>query len=707
MINVFQTHPRYRVFKLLVGVLQTISVSVLSLYVSTVFANTIPDIFTDPQVGNLRTYENSFNQTELIDPMSGQLTLQYKDIVIPGNNGLDLIATRTYKSLQSHHSAGNVTTSGGIAVLLHGVAYDARPWASALGAGWDMHFGRIYTSRLEGTQQADCRRGEAFGIVNPVLEHADGSRHTMYNATGNDYAFISKERWVMKCEANGKVLVYSPNGLTYTFGYFTQKTFGDNQGGSYAAYHATEISDLNGNKIRIDYHQSTNQGLIHKAYFEGQESKGIEFTYIEQGKPGKYLLSQISANGQTWQYSYAASPRTENDFYFLTQAKPPVGNAFEFAYNVGSESPGAHTLTGITTPGGATVRYNYGYMTWDFIRVGGSLVASVTSAVITNKTVSGSGTANGSWVFAYDTNEIESATTITNPDLSKIEYRYFAKRQSAGEVGVWALGLMRSKKYLDPNNQILRHEEYSWAKQEISNQNVWRDLNTKDDYVYFPLLTQKKITQDQKTYTTTQSNFSDYGQASTITESGTENRTTQLTYQNLTNLTVGQWKLNLIKTQTTSNVQGQKTFNYDDIGQLISSDIYGVTEHFTRCSNGETALHTNPNGNKTQYDCNAYQNGIPKVERLAHGSADEVVITRAVNHTGTLESETRNSKITRYTYDNLNRIVGIHTPRTDDSNISIAWNAAGTQRTLTRGTYTHLQTFDGLGRLIANKDEPD
>ncbi len=259
-------------------------------------AVTLPDYCSTPEYDPFRSYDNSVG-TEIIDPFSGSLSLVHQDLVIPGNNGLDLIATRSYRSLQSRQTAPN---------------YDYKPWASPLGAGWDMHFGRLLTGKRLGSTQANCRTpGDAR--FNPVLELPNGTRKMFYNATGSDYAFISKDRWIMKCETNGAVLVHSPDGLTYKFGYFTLNTYGSGYGG-YPAYHVTEIYDLNNNTIVVEYDTATAQAKINRAYFSGQPTSGITFNY-DQPKAGRYRLRSITANGQTWEYHYKAAEPAALNFY--------------------------------------------------------------------------------------------------------------------------------------------------------------------------------------------------------------------------------------------------------------------------------------------------------------------------------------------------------------------------------------------------------
>jgi len=54
----------------------------------------IPDFYSEPGLNKGRAYENGLGN-EAIDPFSGGLLLQYQDLVLPGNGGLDIVVNRT------------------------------------------------------------------------------------------------------------------------------------------------------------------------------------------------------------------------------------------------------------------------------------------------------------------------------------------------------------------------------------------------------------------------------------------------------------------------------------------------------------------------------------------------------------------------------------------------------------------------------------
>lgn len=84
------------------------------------------------------------------------------------------------------------------------------------------------------------------------------------------------------------------------------------------------------------------------------------------------------------------------------------------------------------------------------------------------------------------------------------------------------------------------------------------------------------------------------------------------------------------------------------------------------------------------------------------GSPGSITITRTVNSSGNITSETNGRQLTTdYDYDGLNRLTGITTPRTDDSDIVIDWGFfSDRSRILSRGNFVEQQELDGFGRTI-------
>src|SRR5690606_2849619 len=102
-------------------------------------AEEIRDYYAEP---GLNPFKDTINQhfNEQVDPFSGTLQLNYVDLSIPGNGGMDINVTRVYTSLQTNQY----------------------PTLGLNGLGWVMHFGRIVVPRQY--QSTLCNQG-AFPLT--------------------------------------------------------------------------------------------------------------------------------------------------------------------------------------------------------------------------------------------------------------------------------------------------------------------------------------------------------------------------------------------------------------------------------------------------------------------------------------------------------------------------------------------------------------
>ncbi len=661
------------------------SASIFAVYfgmIAQAIANPIPDYYSEPGFNAFRSHIVG-EGTEVIDPFSGGLNLVYNDIIIPGNGGLDLVAKRTYRSLQ------------GVPTMTPGSDY--KQWSSPLGMGWDMHFGRVWTQQLSASNQSTCKKpGDAS--QNPVLELSDGTRKVLFNSSTSDYAFITKDRWIMRCEGS-YIKVFSPDGVMYKFEYFTSSAFNFQNTGP--AYHVTEITDINGNKIIVEYDESTGYGILDKAYFSGSASNGINFTYNTDNY-GYHRLTRISANGQQWDYSHKQlkdGSSWQVGYYYLTSAEPPVGSSWYFTYyeSVGSSEAGRYSLKSVENPGDTKNTYEYKFV--DFANntafYNGALVDTT---VVSKKIQSGGGVSTGTWTYSYDpgSSTSDDKTTVIDAEGNKKIYRHFGIRR-ADDGTVWKIGTLSSLTLFNGSVSTLQTETYTWSSETMSSQNVksLRETGDEDINVYAPLLTQKVITRDGSSFTTSYSNF-DFGSPKTISESGSDSRTNTLTYTHIKAPSSNKWRLGLVNTQSVSSISGNIDNDYDSKGNLIKADHYGAVDQYSRCSHGEVNTHTNPNGHKTVYSCSSYKRGIPGSETRGNNSYS---ISRSVNNDGTIGSVTIAGKKTSYQWDNLNRITQISTPDSGDANISISWTSNGRKQTINRGSFSDIKYFDGLGRL--------
>lgn len=167
--------------------------------------------YQDPGFNLNRDFAGS-GQVDSVDPFSGSMKMVVRDLLLPGNGGLDISVVRNYQS---------VTNTKGP----YSNGHTAR---TPFGTGWDINFGRIWVSDnysylQPANSNSGCLIGQVASNLNPILELPDGSREVLANGNGSDHSFISKGRWIGRClpttlnKGSGGLLVYSPDGLKYIF----------------------------------------------------------------------------------------------------------------------------------------------------------------------------------------------------------------------------------------------------------------------------------------------------------------------------------------------------------------------------------------------------------------------------------------------------------------------------------------------------------
>jgi len=660
-------------------------------------ASDIPDYYAEPGVNPFRDH-HAGEMHESIDPFGGGLTLNFTDIVVPQNGGLDVVVQRTYRSLQ-----GQAGVFG----------YPYMPGRTAGGVGWDVHFGRIWYSGgfTSDASPAGCKTGATNSSTNPVLELPDGSRQVLIDSNSDAYAFITKERWIGKCRKlvdGGGLEVTSPTGIKYIFNDADKGIEGTR-----IVWVVSRVEDPNGNYIKYVYNNTQQHMLIKYIYTkESPTIPVVSFTYDEETGYGARLRT-VTSYTSTWTYNYKQV--VDNglvwvNYYYLVSVSPPAGNNWQFTYNENSSTnnAGLYSLSTITTPGGTTTSYTYDYMQFDS-------TYSIKTSSVTRKEVSGGGVTGGAWIYSYTPSDslVNDHTVVSGPE-GRIEYFHFGSRQAA-TGSVWKVGTLWQKDYYDTNDVLVQRENYSWeAGNQIADQNeAHRRGGPSDLYTYTPHLASKTITRDGTAYTTTFSNYDDYGNPKTVTEqNGTNQKVTTYVYDIKSDVSAVPWIIHLMKSETVVGISPAPLVDrtYDGNGNLMKEIRNGVTTGYAYNSTGEVSKATYP---KIQVSATAQIASTTDYTSFKAGTAtmevrgsntpnnDAVTIKRSVNSDGTVASETVDGKTTGYSYDGLSRLAGspaIITPATNDADINIIWTPENTQRTLIRGNYRELTTFDGLGR---------
>ncbi len=131
------------------------------------------------------------------------------------------------------------------------------------------------------------------------------------------------------------------------------------------------------------------------------------------------------------------------------------------------------------------------------------------------------------------------------------------------------------------------------------------------------------------------------------------------------------------------------TRTFDANANLLSETRAGVTTSFTYTGEGDLATRTDARQKTTTYL--GYSRGIPQTEN----QPEAVTVTRVVSGAGNVTSETDGElATTSFTYDGLNRVTSITHPLGNP--VTVDWTA--NTRTVTRGLYREVMTYDGFGR---------
>jgi YD repeat-containing protein len=561
--------------------------------------------YDEPGLTPGRTYDAE-QFAEKIDPFSGNITLQYVDLVLPGNAGFDLKIRRIYNS--------NV-----------GAKYPAN---APLGRGWDMHFGRIvHTSPILNETCQNALTGSM------VLEMADGTRETLhkssvYGTSSSDY--VTNSFWKGQCDASGGVIMRSPDGTRYDM------TVAD---GRY--WHVARITDKFGNWMSMSYVTDAALGRQVISQVSANDGRQVNFSYA-----GNKLVS-VSGGGVTWSYNVTTAS-DGSGYFLLSGVTPPAGGGWSYNYNGNlGGNPGSYLLQQVTNPFGGVTTYSYQYV--NFLP---AVVGWAPATAIQTKVAGGN-----SWNYSFTPScggGGYDVTTVALPAGAGTDtYRHFGYC-SVGQGTVWMIGLLYQK---TSNDQT---ETYQWSSQVISNESLTRPgyANT-DPQINRALLQKKTIARDGGVYTTSYSSPDSYGNPTDISEVGTNSRTRTVTYFN----DATKWIIGLVNNENYG--VGSITRTRGSNGELQTESRFGVTTTYVY-NGGDGTLSSVTTAKPATTSYSGYYRGVPTSEVRP----DNVTITRSVNALGRITSQTDGVSTWGYGYDNIGRLTSIDFPAGSDATIA-------------------------------------
>jgi YD repeat-containing protein len=559
-----------------------------------------------------------------------------------------------------------------------------------------------------------------------VLDHVDGRRETLVpTETG---VVTSVSNWKLTCDsATSMYRLYSPDGTIYTLG---QKHYRVVDG--HFAYEkdlrfvlqATQIADRNGNTLSIAYTAMGTTGFasnwtaqpvrLRTAYLPtsvtASDGRSLSFTY-DPGAPAvnahtegyaARLQSINGPNGMVWRYNHAKHPNEVYDD--LAEVIRPDGTSWRYTYDPPSSSTVGRLLHTVTYPTGGVRTHEYEATTpyagcsinqeWDFVE-----------GVRLKKVSTSDG---GIWQYTYTlgaSNGAYDVTTVSTPSGVEI-YRhigvgYFTPASlgtpdlvlpidcTAWQPNPWLLGLLAEKEIGSNFKEVTEWD--SRLHSSIWRHSVLARTGIREATVQTraPVVKKKTVTLDGATYVKEYSAYDQYGNPTTITESGPNGGsrvTTQSYYVNNS-----KWILHQLQNESFAGSTTTRTF--DGNGNLTGVTQDGVTRTFAYDAQGNVTTVTLPRNLVHTYS--SHKRGIPQSESQPVG----INLSRTVSDAGYVTSETDGEGRARsYSYDGLGRMMSIHYARGNNTSMSYT----SVSKTVARGGLTEITEYDGFGRPMRN-----
>ncbi len=616
----------------------------------------------------------SSEPTEAIDPFTGSLVLNYTDLHLPGNGGLDLAIQRTYYSKNF---------------------------------SWRIFFGKIE------------RKDDLV-----TIELQDGSVHYGYAVDGsNNTQFLTKDFGkitfpAQPTESNPPTMRTS-DGVLYTFK--------DQANPNQLDYYLLSSIEKYTSRISIHYKSAQDltglptSGLI-PDYVVDSVGRIVRFTHQLSGgiaidpKTISYCPNFSGTCSEAArikiEYRYGSYP---DSLPRLVEVKPPTGPSWHYDYQL---TEAAYRLTTVISPAGGITKYGWGHFdkaidSLSFRRFIG----------LTQKTESGRGVPSNVKTFAYTMGEEGDDydyTTITNSTgrTTRIKYFGYKKKYNTGDENCWQVGLTKEVETKNGGGILEQTVSTEWEKSTISFSSVRHKIAglCSDSRTYIPRTTRTTTSRDGQIYSTSYETFDLYNNPTKIFETGDAERET----------TIGYWyepSLNIVKnkpdtstvTSTAFAGTSQTVNSYNSKGQILKVDDNGVITENEYLSNGNISTTKDGNGNRVYY-----QWTLGRVSEIKNDEYPANPVVRTINPDGTIQKVTSSrGNTTEFSYDLLGRLTKIKPPSTSTApsgpttvDYPVTWYTysgkeylANTGKTVRRlGKFTE-STIDGRGRPTVAKDD--
>jgi RHS repeat-associated protein len=681
-----------------------------------------------------------------VDGFSGNLHINMVDVRLPGNGGLEIVVQRYYSS--------NVWNRVDNPNLLTRHAASVDPGDRLGGSGWQLHMGKIVNPyATPGT--AD----------HATLIMADGSTHPLFTRSGYPGQKISPEGWIYTLNA-GVHTVTLTNGMVYVFDEHATGALYDLHDGSHTpVVQCTSIEDVNGNAIDIEYNWAEplpphHLSRIESIWFDDpDDARSIDFTYLS----GTNRIHDVRVkNGvttlQTWNYAYG-SPQaailqmdgTSRTIVPLTGLTPPEGNPWVFGYFGGSPTPGngKYLLQKVTLPSGGVISYGYAP---EYFETGSQTCVDGYQpqfAVVTTRTLKDRDNSTiGTWSYTYtDAGEKDATTVVTVKDPSNTTVRTEAQVFHGwgswifNDPNMWRVGLPKSVTVsskssastdLEVTTEFTTWQQGSQISGDVRQSSLWNSCASSRQMIGITYVKPAQVVRVVKrtdsnpdsTFTTTSSDFDDWGNPRLITETSDDglSRTTEIEYWQNTahNIMVGRIE------SRDPDPGGAMCFRYDSLGRVTKHFVNPRVDNVSACaaatpayaretrfaydSAGNLIQEIRENGTKDfQTTLSEYAYGQPEKITVENGTTD-ILYCKSIGPMGTVEWETdgrdtsciSSTYRTFFDYDDIGRVTTMTPPLGYPTSFDYAENWSTV--TVKRGTYDIRYSFDGFGRLGERRD---
>lgn len=652
---------------------------------------------------------------ERISVQGLDLQLTYKDVVIPGHDGMDIVIGRRFQ---------------------RGFSY-----LSGFGKyGWHLDTTVLHTSHNTNTTV------ENFGCLGDVtsmgINISGGELRTVGYTSANQLPVGTiaafNDHSILTCEgsvptptlrtANGRVISFGES-VEQSSGTLTQKK-----------YYVTKIGDRFGNTITYNY---LNEDSIYSRKklmsISRNDGQVVNFNYV---KSTFYeFVDSIEYNGRQIQYNYLNE--------LLNTHTDEVGRATSYNYTLASSS--SPYMKSVTTPEGLIVDYGY-YPIID---------EALNSGNLRSKTISGPELKTRT--FTYQFYAIEDRTIETEYDyegtkeltteyiIDKVPATVSVLAGTVKSVGTYlgAYGAGLPVQYL--SHQLLYRKNTVWSQTTLGTAGCKKRVATSLDSLLNcsrPYKVSDTVSIDNggvlDTYTNAYTAYNDYGEVTaSIASNGfsTSKRYTKWGYRQ----DLSHWVINQ---PTTTEISDNGT-NYQMVNEVTyhdSSTAGGIYANlslpyeqkaFGQWSKRFMSYHSDGNVNRVEYNAprtvgsgnrfvsyTDYKRGqAQKISRPARYTSGTQFRTLVIDDNGWVTQDTDfENNITDYGYDNFGRIRSINPVDVTVADTLLEWSYTGgennnqAQQTISRCTLinevcsntkiTATSTFDAKLRpvLLATTD---